>query len=144
MIVYDLISLAPVIATVYSLIKKEYKMLFGIIVVTIIQLLIKKGIKNFKIKNEVFLRPKDACNCSSMNNGGHVGLTPGFPSGHVAVTTFFVNYMYFKYYTGDYFILTFINIVPLIMGISRYEKQCHNIWQILAGYTLAIIVLMFF
>lgn len=144
MIVYDLISLVPIIAVIYSILNREYKLLFGIIVVTLIQLLIKKGIKEFEIKNNIFLRPKDACNCSSINNGGYVGLTPGFPSGHVALTTFFVNYMYFKYYSGDYFILTFINIVPLIMGISRYEKQCHNIWQILAGYMLAIIVLIFF
>lgn len=144
MIIYDFISLTPVIATIFSVLSRDFKLVFGIILVTIIQILIKHSIKHFDVQNEIFLRPKDACNCSSFNNGGHVGLEPGFPSGHVALTTFFVNYMYFKKYSGDYFALVFLNFIPLIIGISRYEKQCHNIWQTLAGYMLAIILLIFF
>lgn len=144
MIIYDFISLTPVIATIYTILNKDIKLLFGIGLITLSQISIKNLIKHFDIKNEIFLRPKDACNCSSFNNGGNVGLEPGFPSGHVALTTFFVNYMYFKKYSGDYFALTFLNFIPLIIGVSRYEKQCHNIWQILAGYMLAIILLIFF
>lgn len=144
MIIYDFISLTPVLATIYTILSKDFKLLSGIILVTLIQIFIKKSISYFNIKNDIFLRPKDACNCSSFNNGGYVGLTPGMPSGHVALTTFFVNYMYFKKYSGDYFALTFLNFIPLIIGVSRYEKQCHNIWQILSGYILAIILLLFY
>lgn len=144
MIIYDFISLTPIIATIYTILIRDFKLLFGIILITLTQISIKELIGHFGIKNEIFLRPKDACNCSSFNNGGYVGLTPGFPSGHVALTTFFVNYMYFKKYSGDFFALTFLNFIPLIIGISRYEKQCHNIWQIISGYILAIILLLFF
>lgn len=144
MIIYDFISLTPIIITIYTIFTKNFKLLFGIIIITLIQLFIKKITTNFNIKNEIFLRPKNACNCSSFNSGGYVGLESGLPSGHVALTTFFVNYMYFKKYSGDYFALSFLNFIPLIIGISRYEKQCHNIYQIIAGYILAIITLIFF
>lgn len=140
--IYDFISLTPILFTIYTIFTKEYKLLIGLISITIIQLLIKKSTKNFN-KN-IFLRPKEACNCSSFNDGGYVGLEPGFPSGHVALTTFFVNYIYFKRYNGDFFALFFLNFIPLIIGISRYEKKCHNIYQIFAGYILAIILLHFF
>lgn len=144
MIIYDFISLTPIIATAYAVIIRDFKLISGMTIATLIQMSIKHLTKHFDIKNEILLRPKDACNCSSFNNGGHVGLEPGFPSGHVTVTTFFVNYMYFKYYSGDLFALTFLNFIPLIIGISRYEKQCHNIWQTLAGYMLGILLLIFF
>jgi len=128
--------------TIYTIFIKEWKLLFGIILITLLQISIKKLTK--KLNKDIFLRPTDACDCSSFNNGGYVGLEPGFPSGHVALTTFFVNYMYFKRYNGDIFALSFLNFIPLIIGISRYEKKCHNIYQTLAGYILGIILLVFF
>ena len=142
MIIYDFISLCPILFYIYSLFNKEYKLIFGMTLLTIIQLFIKKFTKCFY--EQIFLRPCDACNCSSFNNGGFVGLEPGFPSGHVTLTTFFVNYMYFKKYPNDSFALAFLNFIPLIIGISRYEKKCHNIYQIFAGYILAIVFLIFF
>lgn len=142
MIIYDFISLSPILFYIYSLFNNEYKLIYGMTLLTIIQLLIKKFTKGFYEK--IFLRPKKACNCSSFNNGGFVGLEPGFPSGHVTLTTFFVNYMYFKKYPNDLFALSFLNFIPLIIGISRYEKKCHNIYQIFGGYILAIISLIFF
>lgn len=128
--------------TIYTIIIKEWKLLFGIGVITLLQMFIKNITK--KLNKDIFLRPKEACNCSSFNNGGFVGLEPGFPSGHVSLTTFFVNYMYFKKYNGDLFALSFLNFIPLIIGISRYEKKCHNIYQTLAGYMLGILLLVFF
>lgn len=140
--IYDFISLTPILMTIYTIIIKEWKLLFGIGVITLLQMFIKNITK--KLNKDIFLRPKEACNCSSFNNGGFVGLEPGFPSGHVSLTTFFVNYMYFKKYNGDLFALSFLNFIPLIIGISRYEKKCHNIYQTLAGYMLGILLLVFF
>lgn len=128
--------------TIYSILIRDYKLILGIIIATLSQIGIKKITKN--LNKDIFLRPKEACNCSSFNNGGYVGLEPGFPSGHVTLTTFFVNYMYFKKYNGDLFALAFLNFIPLVIGISRYEKKCHNIYQTLAGYMLGIILLIFF
>jgi membrane-associated phospholipid phosphatase len=142
MIIYDFISLSPILFFIYSIWNKEHKLTSGMIILTFIQIFIKKFTKGFYEK--IFLRPDDACNCSSFNNGGFVGLEPGFPSGHVTLTTFFVNYMYFKKYPNDFFALAFLNFIPLIIGISRYEKKCHNIYQIFAGYILAVISLIFF
>jgi len=142
MIIYDFISLTPILMTIYSVLIRDYKLVFGIIVATLSQMSIKKLTKT--LNKDIFLRPKEACNCSSFNNGGYVGLEPGFPSGHVTLTTFFVNYMYFKKYNGDLFALAFLNFIPLIIGISRYEKKCHNIYQTLAGYMLGILLLIFF
>jgi len=142
MIIYDFISLTPILMTIYSVLIRDYKLVFGIIIATLSQMSIKKLTKT--LNKDIFLRPKEACNCSSFNNGGYVGLEPGFPSGHVTLTTFFVNYMYFKKYNGDLFALAFLNFIPLIIGISRYEKKCHNIYQTLAGYMLGILLLIFF
>ena len=142
MIIYDFISLTPILMTIYSILIRDYKLIFGIIVATLSQMSIKKLTK--KLNKDIFLRPREACNCSSFNNGGYVGLEPGFPSGHVTLTTFFVNYMYFKKYNGDLFALAFLNFIPLIIGISRYEKKCHNIYQTLAGYILGILLLIVF
>ena len=142
MIIYDFISLTPILMTIYSVLIRDYKLVFGIIVATLSQMSIKKLTKT--LNKDIFLRPKEACNCSSFNNGGYVGLEPGFPSGHVTLTTFFVNYMYFKKYNGYLFALAFLNFIPLIIGISRYEKKCHNIYQTLAGYMLGILLLIFF
>ena len=142
MIIYDFISLTPILMTIYSVLIRDYKLIFGIIIATISQMSIKKLTKN--LNKDIFLRPKEACNCNSFNNGGYVGLEPGFPSGHVTLTTFFVNYMYFKKYNGDLFALAFLNFIPLVIGISRYEKKCHNIYQTLAGYILGILLLIFF
>ena len=140
--IYDFISLTPILMTIYTVLIKEWNLLIGIIIITLLQMSIKKMTRN--LNKDIFLRPKEACNCSSFNNGGYVGLEPGFPSGHVSLTTFFVNYMYFKKYNGDLFALAFLNFIPLIIGISRYEKKCHNIYQTLAGYMLGILLLIFF
>jgi len=142
MIIYDFISLSPILFFVYSFFNKEYKLIIGMTLLTIIQMLIKNFTRGFY--KDVFLRPDNACNCSSFNNGGFVGLEPGFPSGHVTLTSFFVNYMYFKKYPNDMFALSFLNFIPLIIGISRYEKKCHNIYQIIAGYILSIVFLIFY
>jgi membrane-associated phospholipid phosphatase len=140
--IYNIISLTPILFIIYSILNNEFKLFFGMIILTMIQLFIKNSTK--KLNKKIFLRPNDACNCSSFNNGGYVGLEPGFPSGHVTLTTFFVNFMYFKKYPNDIFALSFLNFIPLIIGISRYEKNCHNIYQIFAGYILSIIFLIFY
>jgi len=142
MIIYDFISLSPILFFIYSIFNKEYKLVIGMSLLTIIQLFIKNFTRHFY--KQIFLRPNDACNCNSFNTGGFVGLEPGFPSGHVTLTSFFVNYMYFKKYPNDFFALSFLNFIPIIIGISRYEKKCHNIYQIFAGYILSIIFLIFY
>ena len=88
----------------------------------------------------VFARPSDACDCSIFNDGGHVGGNPGFPSGHVAMAAYFSYIMVFKYFDNTYYNLGLATLFPIIIGMSRYYKRCHNIYQIIAGWILGTCV----
>ena len=84
----------------------------------------------------IFARPTGACDCSIFNDGGPVEGTPGFPSGHVAMAAYFAYIMVFKYFENSYLNLSIATLFPIIIGMSRYYKRCHNIYQILAGWVL--------
>jgi membrane-associated phospholipid phosphatase len=91
----------------------------------------------------IFARPHDACDCSIFNDGGAVGGNPGFPSGHVAMASYFAYVMVFKYFENNYYNLLIATLFPIIIGMSRYFKRCHNIYQIFAGWLLGIGVALF-
>lgn len=137
MIFYNFISLIPLFIVIYAIFKKKYKLLFYLILITITQLSLKHLTRNF------FLRPEGACDCNYINKGGDAESEPGFPSGHVAITSFFINYIYFKNIDDTNNIdLFFINLIPIFVGLSRYKKKCHNAFQIFFGYLLSIIFLI--
>lgn len=60
--------------------------------------------------------------CKSQNDCGK----PGMPSGHSAIVAFF----------GSYYNIQSILflIYALLIGISRLEKKCHTLIQVIAGY----------
>lgn len=139
MIFYNLISLIPLFIVIYTIFKKKYELLFFLILITITQLFFKYFTKN----NKKLLRPKGACDCNFINKGGNADFEPGFPSGHVAITSFFINYIYLKNTDNINNIdLFFINLIPIFVGLSRYKKKCHNVFQIFSGYLLSIFFLI--
>jgi len=88
-------------------------------------------------------RPKNACDCSFLNDGGPVGGQPGFPSGHSATVGFgaftltpFLIKQFPQYHTLIIAITVLITIGTLI---ARYMKSCHNLIQIVGGFTLGIV-----
>ena len=53
MIIYDFISLCPILFYIYSLFNKEYKLILGMTLLTIIQIFIKKFTRGFYEKISV-------------------------------------------------------------------------------------------
>ena len=78
-----------------------------------------------------FLRPANATNCDVFCRNGSVGGRPGFPSGHVTITSFFFVYMWLKYRSTPLAIFGIFTI--LLMSMARMQKQCHNEVQVLFG-----------
>ena len=78
------------------------------------------------------MRPEGACDCNYLSNDGlRLPNTPGFPSGHMTSTSFFVANNIFNGYP----ILP--NLIYLgLMGWARIVKKCHNIPQVIAGTLL--------
>lgn len=91
-------------------------------------------------------RPKGACNTDLLSkNGKCKNLNTGFPSGHMALTAFFASYIIVRaiYYNENYIqirnkIIVF-TILLVLMGLSRYYKNVHTIFQIISGFLLGIV-----
>lgn len=86
-------------------------------------------------------RPAGATACNLLCNSGSWAGKPGFPSGHMTITSVFATSMAFLYPTP----LAIGSCVALVlaMGWSRYAKKCHTLTQIIGGtlYGFAIAVL---
>ena len=80
-----------------------------------------------------FGRPNVATNCDIFCRNGPVGGAPGFPSGHMAVTAFFLGALAIRYRSA--WIL--LGIIP--MALARYHKGCHTWIQIFAGTLLGFV-----
>ena len=72
----------------------QFDYLIGVILVLKIQQFIKDNTKNIHIKS--LKRPRNAKHCNLENNDGDVGNEPGYPSGHMATTSFMTNLYYLK------------------------------------------------
>ena len=142
----DLISVSVIglnIFALYSAINLDFDYLLGLIIVLYSQSYIKKLTTNSTFLH--FKRPDDATNCSLFNAEGFVGNNSGFPSGHMGSTSFMTNLFYFKNCTnkniGNYILYNFWNI---FMGYARYNKNCHNLFQIICGYILGLCIAYLF
>ena len=142
----DLISMSVIalnIFAIYSAIHLDFDYLLGLILVLFSQSFIKELTTNSPFLH--FKRPDNATNCSLLNTGGFVGYNSGFPSGHMASTSFMTNLFYFKNCThkniGNYLLYNFWNI---FMGYARYNKNCHNFVQIICGYILGLSIAYLF
>lgn len=88
-------------------------------------------------KQSIFQRPQgaSACNilCSPSNDEGK----PGFPSGHVATTTMIL--LVLSFYVKDTSFTIFALIYIMLMALSRHNKKCHNLTQIVYGFVFGIV-----
>jgi membrane-associated phospholipid phosphatase len=74
-------------------------------------------------------RPKEAYDCNFLNEGGKVGGEPGFPSGHMAVSSYIITSLYLYYNKG----LDMGILYVLLVAFARMNKRCHNIYQVVGG-----------
>ena len=95
-----------------------------------IMILIERSLKYMTRNIEICKRPDGAVNVNLMNLGGTQSGQPGFPSGHVTVTTFYaLKYINYPY---NYILIG-------LMGFSRYFKCAHNLFQICSGFLLGLL-----
>ena len=135
--IWDLIS-AFVLICAYFGIYKGMDGDFEILISYFLTLTVEKNMKRMtaNMYPSIFKRPDAARDCSLLNTGGPVGDRGGFPSGHMAVTSYFMHYLYFK--NRDYSLRAklYYHTPIILMALARYMKSCHNIPQIIAGYLL--------
>lgn len=153
----------PIITFVLTADVSYIVMLIGIIstdlLTKIIKRIIKYIIKHIETQNppdsesilsSYFLRPKGACDCDILNQNGCQEGKPGMPSGHMAVTVFFLLYLFFHSNTSNtsthfpkalYIIAA--TLYAILMGYARYAKRCHNITQIIGGSIVGILTATF-
>lgn len=81
--------------------------------------------------NGFFGRPAGATACDAFCMNGSVGGKPGFPSGHMTNITMLVSALWF--HTRSPTVLWIGLPWTCMMAWARYQKQCHNWQQILAG-----------
>ena len=118
----------------------------------------KNKIKNFEYSPKMYKitrRPEGACNTDYLSRNGIVNKdTGGFPSGHVTSITIFSVFMIlakwqFKIPVSEFifsnkrFCLVHIFLIAII-GIARYVKKCHNIFQILCGFCFGTFMAVIF
>lgn len=145
--VYDLISLYThyiALDTVYKGISGRILYPIGLVITLSIEGFLKKMTTNSSFLP--FKRPNGACDCDLFNSGGLVDHKSGFPSGHVASTSFYMTLLYYDSIEESLFKennnlkLLIYHIPSILMGIARYEKKCHNILQIICGMLLGFYV----
>ena len=142
----DAISLTVVglnIFALYKVYEYDFDYLLGTVLVLFSQSIIKKSTTNSSFLP--FKRPDKACNCSLFNAGGPVGHKSGFPSGHMGTTSFMTNLFYLKNCNNknvkNYLLYNFWNV---FMAYARYNKKCHNLFQIISGYILGLLIAYIF
>jgi hypothetical protein len=111
---------------------------FEVIISYFMTMTVEKNVKRMtaSLNPTIFKRPDSAMNCTLLNSGGFAGDRGGFPSGHMAITSYFMNYLYFKNKDYSTKAKLYYNTPIILMATARYMKGCHNIPQIIAGYLL--------
>ena len=128
--------------------KETVKYFYGLIISTFSAQALKYLVPYPKWFHKYSMRPKGASNCNYLSSCGQVPEnTPGFPSGHMSTTSYFVVYNILYILTNNYNKLLIIpNIILLVaMGWARIKKLCHNLIQVISGTFLgALIAYIFF
>ena len=140
----DIISITSVILPFLILLlyikQRHIKYIIALVFVYIIHIIVV-FIKNTSVKifpnAKILYRPNKKAKCNSLNK--YDGLVYGFPSGHVA-NTFFMLCVIKEYIYGNIGVIVWI----ILMGWSRWYKGCHNIFQIISGLLLGLLMYYLF
>jgi membrane-associated phospholipid phosphatase len=120
------LSLLPIFVLILGLVL--YDSSYWIIPVTIlVSVLSVELMKPFIPSN----RPDEASDCDLLCINGPVGGQPGFPSGHMTMTTVIASFLFYFFPTAYSFCIGLTYIAA--MAYSRFTKSCHTPLQILAG-----------
>ena len=143
--IYDLISISllPLWLSfgIYGIIHSKLIVVYICIAAFFVDVstqVIKTSLSPF-IKHPLFHRPDRNAKCS-MFNSNNVKLVGSlaFPSGHMTSAALFSSciILYYKLHgINAYLLMCYV----LAMGVARYKKRCHNIFQISAGILYGIL-----
>jgi membrane-associated phospholipid phosphatase len=126
--------------------KRLFLYMLGISSATIFSESIKKGITPSKFLKPYWYRPKGAKGCDYLSIKGYApDFTPGFPSGHMSTTSYFVSYNILKLLdsqnTPKRNVWILVNLLILItMGWARMHKKCHTFIQVAGGSIFGSII----
>jgi membrane-associated phospholipid phosphatase len=84
--------------------------------------------------SSIIRRPKGACNCNIMNNGGSYEGRAGMPSGHVMTSAFIIYMIVHKTPTHEMKLAG--GLCVLLIAVSRIQKKCHTPLQVIVGALL--------
>lgn len=141
MILWDYVSIAVVGVFVYPVVRFAQTGSWQYIYMVVGNLLADYATKIMKDVTrsstiQVLKRPAAATNCDIFCRNGACGGRPGFPSGHMAITGFFVAYIFFmNEFNNAGLFLSFAITIVVLMAMARYYKSCHNLLQIVTGTT---------
>ena len=124
----------------------QLKQLFLYTIGIIFATLFSETIKKIKPPNNIFkniwYRPYGAKGCDYLSIKGIApDFTPGFPSGHMSTTSYFVIYNILAYKDSKPSVkrntIIVLNLILLtLMGWARIYKKCHTIIQVIGGTIL--------
>lgn len=99
-----------------------------------------------KEQKRIIMRPDNATNCNIFANNGHVGNSPGLPSGHSATSTFFALVVIlgpilqstnkdYTWYMNFKHLISYCVALIIIYGTgkARISKACHTPLQVMLG-----------
>jgi len=101
-------------------------------------------------KEGKFARPVEACKCDILCLSENDSGKPGYPSGHVGMTTFFVvsmSVLLFANYHKELWGLWMLAIGMIwiyMVAKSRIYKKCHTEEQVIVGFFAGITGALFF
>ena len=113
------------------------RILIGLLIATLLSDIIKR-IKYPSFMYKITRRPKGAFNTDYLSRNGSVRANaPGFPSGHMSSTTYFVvmsMLTFAKGFRGN----VVGTLLVVLMGWARLYKKCHNLFQVIGGIILGL------
>mgnify|MGYP001240709887 CR=1 FL=1 len=148
-IIFDYISVVPALfffSLIYSFLvfnrKNDLLLLLWLCFATLFSEIIKL-IPHHKSLDWLIKRPNGAKNIDLLSRNG-LTLSNGFPSSHMTVTTLYCSYLIMRniHNKSKYInrIIVFHIILIILMGLSRYFKKAHNIYQIIGGIILGYVI----
>jgi membrane-associated phospholipid phosphatase len=135
LMIAEIYSVLPIVYFIYILTKNKVFGLY-ILIISIMVDIIKKIVATDAYP--FTLRPTCASNCDLLLSNGPQGLKPGFPSGHMTISTLFALYLYTTTHN-----IWHLHLIPL-MAYARYTLKCHNIPQIIAGIIFGLVSFYFY